>query len=342
MLGRKVIHKIFGCGTITNLTGEYLTVNFGDSEKVFAYPDAFGKYLVSTDPELMEQVNKDIQSKQSARANSILSAIQSSVTPMQMKLRKHLKKVERSNVAFKCNYCDGGKGASHLGFQGVCSDSVLRFNIEKARHVWCSSEDSPCRWYLEGEITRKELESLMGGAHDLDSVCYESHMLRDWMASAGVVQTGVNKGKPMRLLKVQKNSLAVLTTRDPNAISDEERFIFAVFLIDESYEGDNRDAGYVTTNSEWKIELSPIEAHKLLFWNYYINRNAPQKIVFGSGLHRYLSDEQAAQILRDIVTVKSTPKEKEFAQQFFEHFCKINGIDANDVPLPKGALMNKN
>ena len=344
MLGRKVNHKVFGCGTITELTSAYLTVNFGDSEKKFVYPDAFEKYLTSTDPELMEQVDKDIQSKKSSHSNSVLSANHLSATPTQPQMRsqKHTKKVERSSIAFKCNYCDGGKEQNHIGFQGVCSDSILRFNIEKARHVWCSSEDSPCRWYLDGEITRKELESMMSGGHGLDSVCYESHMLRDWMASAGVVQTGTDKGKPMRLLKVQKNSLAVLTTREPNAASDESRFVFAVFLVDESYEGDNRDVGYVTTNSEWKIELVPAEAHKILFWNYYINRNAPQKIVFGSGLHRYLTDEQAAQILRDIVTVKSNPKEKEFAQRFFEHFCKINGIDANDIPPPNGALVNNN
>ena len=91
----------------------------------------------------------------------------------------------------------------------------------------------------------------------LDSVFYESHMLRDWMASAGVVQTGANRGKPMRLLKVQRNSLAVLTSREPNYVSDELRFIFAVFLVDESYEGDYRDAGYVTTTTEWKISLTP-------------------------------------------------------------------------------------
>ena len=43
MLGRKVNHKVFGCGTITELTSAYLTVNFGDSEKKFVYPDAFEK-----------------------------------------------------------------------------------------------------------------------------------------------------------------------------------------------------------------------------------------------------------------------------------------------------------
>lgn len=343
MLGRKVTHKILGSGIITELSSAYLTVDFGGSEKKFTYPDVFEQYLTSTDPELMGQVDRDLAAKRADRARVVLSTIHSSATPQQSQIlpRKKLKKAERFNVAFKCNYCDGGKRQNHIGFQGVCSDSVLRYNIEEAHHVWCASKGSPCRRYLDGEITRDELESMMHGGHGLDSVCYESHMLRDWMASAGVVQTGTDKGKPMRLLKVQSNSLAILTTREPNAISDESRFIFAVFLVDESYEGDNRDAGYVTTNSEWKIELSPIEAHRIRFWNYYANGNAPQKIVFGSGLHRYLSDEQAAQILRDIVAVKRNPQEKEFAQRFFEHFCRINAINVNDLPLPNGALMRK-
>ena len=130
MLGRKVNHKVFGCGTITELTSAYLTVNFGDSEKKFVYPDAFEKYLTSTDPELMEQVDKDIQSKKSAHSNSVLSANHLSATPTQPQMRsqKHAKKVERSNIAFKCNYCDGGKEQNHIGFQGVCSDSILKTN----------------------------------------------------------------------------------------------------------------------------------------------------------------------------------------------------------------------
>ena len=104
MVGRKVTHKVYGCGTITEFTSAYLTVNFGDSEKKFVYPDAFEKYLTSTDPELMKQVDKDIQSKQSAHSNSILSAIHLSAAPTQsqVRLQKHVKKVERSNIAFKC------------------------------------------------------------------------------------------------------------------------------------------------------------------------------------------------------------------------------------------------
>ena len=80
--------------------------------------------------------------------------------------------------------------------------------------------------------------------------------------------------------------------------------IFGVFLIDEYFAGDDREEGYVVCHSKWRIELRPDEARQILFWNYYANRNAPERIVFGSGLHRYLSDIRAAQILRDIIQVK--------------------------------------
>ena len=46
-----------------------------------------------------------------------------------------------------------------------------------------------------------------------------------------------------------------------------------------------------------------------------------------------------AQILLDIVSLKSDPKEQELAQEFFEHFCKMNLIMEEELPKPNGALM---
>ena len=76
----------------------------------------------------------------------------------------------------------------------------------------------------------------------------------------------------------------------------------------------------------------------MLFWNYYVNQNAPGQVVFGSGLHRYLSDIKAAQILRDIARVKQDAEEKTFAEEFFAHFCGLAGIDGGSLPEPRGAL----
>ena len=51
--------------------------------------------------------------------------------------------------------------------------------------------------------------------------------------------TKENHQRPMKLNKVQVNSLAILTTREPHD-SEKDRFVFGVFLVDEAYEGDNK------------------------------------------------------------------------------------------------------
>lgn len=340
MLGRIVFHKAFGPGTISSIKDGKIIVSFKEGPKTFVYPDAFNRFLTSSDQELMDEVNADLISAKAALEKKLLPSPQILSTPSTPKAQAHKKQklVEHASIAFKCNFCDGGKSPDCIGFNGVCSDALIEYNICKEKHIWCSSNESPCRLYLEGEISRDELDAMMRGGGGLDSVCYESQMLRDWRASAGVVQTGADKGRPMRLLQVQRNSLAVLTSRDPYS-RDDTRFIFAVFLVDDNYEGDHREAGYVSTASNWKIALSPHEARKVLFWNYYFCPRAPEKIVFGSGLHRYLTDVQAAQILRDIAEIRVDPNARKFARDFFEHFCKVNGIDKGDVPPPNGGLV---
>ncbi len=328
MVGANVRHKSFGEGVVIEQTKSRIIVRFSDTERTFIFPDIFDSFLSTDDTELLQEISRQ---KEGKAANTLLTI---QLTPKNAATKEpeikgsRTKKIVRSNVAFKCNYCDGGCSPNCIGYKGVCSDEMISYNIEKAKHVWCSS-DSPCRRYLNGEITRTELENQF--------VCYESEMLVEWKASAGIVQNGAAKGKPMKLLKVQNNSLCVLTTRLPDS-SDETRFIFAVFLVDESYEGDGREEGYVTNHSQWRLELLPEEARKMLFWNYYANKNAPDRIVLGSGLHRYLDDIQAAQILRDIISIKSDPTEKEFATKFFHHFCAVVGLSVEDIPQCAGAL----
>ena len=87
--------------------------------------------------------------------------------------------------------------------------------------------------------------------------------------------------------------------------------------------------------------LTKDEAKKVLFWNYYHNENAPEKAAWGQGLHRYITDEQAASILKDIVSVKKGKKDEALAQEFLERFCEINSIDISDFPIMEGALQRK-
>lgn len=70
MVGSRVFHDVFGGGVIIGRDGIQITVDFGGDEKKFVYPDAFEKFLVSADQELMAQVNSDLRAKQECN-NSI-------------------------------------------------------------------------------------------------------------------------------------------------------------------------------------------------------------------------------------------------------------------------------
>lgn len=205
-----------------------------------------------------------------------------------------------------------------MGYMCACTDEMIDYNIEVAQHNWCCDEESPCRQYYDGIITREELDKF---SEKDGFVCYESQMLRNWTAFAGFALTKENHQRPMKLNKVQVNSLAILTTREPYAV-EKERFVFGVFLVDEAYEGDNREEGYVTTSSKYKLRLTKEEAKKVLFWNYYHNENAPEKAVWGQGLHRYITDEQAASILKDIVVIKKGKKRKNLLKSFWNASAK--------------------
>ena len=44
-------------------------------------------------------------------------------------------------------------------------------------------------------------------------------------------------------------------------------------------------------------------------------------------------------MLRTIIALKTDPAEKELAQQFFKHYCKMNQITASELPEPNGTLL---
>lgn len=349
LIGEIVVHKVFGEGTIINHTEDYLTISFKQGEKKFVYPDAFKAFLKARDPSVDKAINQELiaiedekirtqEEPEEPAAPMPKKSLVQTVAPAKVRTKIVKKKVfSRYNIAFKCNYCDGGNSHEQIGYNGICSDPVIHNNIKIEKRVWCNSADCPCSQYYNGEITRNELDEIMSGPENSQFVCYESQMLRDWRALAGIVQTGKNKGRPLTLNNVQPNSLCVLTTRDPDAANESERYIFAVFLVDETYTGDSREEGYVTTSSEYKIKLSPEEARAMLFWKYHANTNQPDKTFWSTGLFRYFEDEQAALILRDIALIKHGTKDETLAQNFYSYFCQSNKIDISQLGEPNGA-----
>lgn len=343
LINLEVIHKAFGEGTIVSQENAYITIKFQQSEKRFPFPSAFDGYLTVKNKTIAENIRKMIEAikeakyKEKERLAELEQQQRIQKINSDKQARTKAKIYPRANIAFKCNFCDGGRSDVQVGFNGVCSDDIIHNNIEIEKRTWCGSEDSHCNQYLNEEMHRSELDDICNSG---GFVCYESQMLRDWKALAGIVQTGVKKGQPMKLNQVQSNSLCVLTTRDPNS-NENERYIFGVFLVDQTYEGDHLDEGYVTTRSKYRIKLSSKEAHKMLFWNYHANNNQPDVPKWSSGLYRYFEDEQAVQILQDIAQLKQGTKDEELANEFLIYFIGINDIDISTVSEKNGALQRK-
>lgn len=333
LIGKTVIHKSWGYGTVSAQNDGIITVKFNIGEKRFQYPEGFRVFLAFKDSKLNDEIQAQLTSMDTEKEATNKKAPVSKPNINLFKKHKRIRS-EKPNIAFKCNYCDGGASNKCVGFNGVCSDKIIKNNIEVEHRTWCCSKNSGCLSYLEGKITRRDLDALM---NDNGYVCYESQMLREWKAMAGIVQNGERLGQPMHLNHVQENSLCILTTRDPDK-EENERYIFAVFLVDSSYNGDDTDEGFVTTRSEYKLKLSPKEAHQMLFWKYHANNKQPDVSAWSSGLHRYLTDVEAAQVLFDITKLKRGTSDEELASRFYKEFCEATNVDTESLSLPCGAL----
>jgi hypothetical protein len=354
LIGERVKHKTFGNGEIIEFDNKHVVVSFPNApdKKKFVYPMAFGTFLELENALLLKQIEEAtlaillkheaerIREKQERnQQEEMIKMIKLKDHNLKQPKTKQIKASETSNVAIKCNYCDGGKSKEVVGFRGVCSDETMKFNIKEAKHVWCSQPENMCCKYLNREISREQLLEFYETtkAEFSKSVCYESQMLDLWKAGAGITHSGDRKGQPMKLKNVKANSLALLTTKLPDA-EEKDRFIFAAFLIDDHYEGDNKEEGSIGADQKFRIALPLDEAMKLKFWDYYFNPNQPERIFLGTGLHRYMTDIQAAQILKKIVEIKKGTIEETLSLEFLDHFCKINKTDIDSICDPEGAL----
>lgn len=160
----------------------------------------------------------------------------------------------------------------------------------------------------------------------------------EWKVFSGEIKSGNNKGKPNKPIRLHQNSAVLLTTVDPGR-PEEDRRILGVYMVKDNFIGKLCEDGYIPAHSEYRLQLTEQESDQMLFWNYYVNEKFPQKKTWNTGKYRYFDNSWMAQILRDIVALKSDTEEQEQAQQFFDHHCKMNQLIEQDLPQPNGSLM---
>lgn len=184
LMNCSVRHLSWGKGTVREKKDSYIKISFSVGEKQFVYPDAFEKFLKCEDTDVQNHIEEEIALKkqqevlnQQERQKKLDERSQPvSVEDIRSEKKKNYPK---ENIAFKCNYCNGGKEQNGIGYLCACSDELIGYNIEVAQHSWCCNEEAPCSQYYDGIIDRKTLDEQND---DGGFVCYESQMLRSWAA----------------------------------------------------------------------------------------------------------------------------------------------------------------
>lgn len=165
----------------------------------------------------------------------------------------------------------------------------------------------------------------------------QQNVFTDWKVFTGRTQSGKSKGQPNKATRLRPNSAALLTVRTPDQ-DETERRILGIYMVNETFSGNLSEDGMVTPHSDFRIKLTDEEADKMLFWNYYINKNYPHRTTWNSGKYRYFDNIWTAQILKDIIAMRTDEEEIKEATTFLEYFCKMNVIDIDNIPEANGAL----
>jgi len=165
----------------------------------------------------------------------------------------------------------------------------------------------------------------------------QSNIFTNWQVYTGEVQSGKNKGQPNRATRLSLNSAGLLTKRASDQ-PETERQILGLYMVDETYSSKIVDDGMVPSHSEFRIELTEQESEQMLFWNYYINKNYPHQTTWNSGKYRYFDNIWTAQILKDIIEIRTDEAQITEAENFLAHFCQVNALDIDNIPEVNGAL----
>ena len=226
----------------------------------------------------------------------------------------------------------------------LIEEMIQKKEVERKEVEWRREE--------EGKLQRKNRELRI--EHDKLMNSYRLHpesqlvfwcdveeqvnVFSEWKVFSGISKTGLNKGNPSKPNRLYPNSAVLLTAKNPG-MHEKDRRIIGVYMVDKDFIGKLSEDGFIPAHSKYKLQLTEEESNQMLFWEYYANQKFPLKMTWNSGKHRYFDNSWMAQILLQIIELKSDPKEQAMARQFFDYFCKKNKLTNQDLRKPNGTLM---
>ena len=326
IIGSHIYNKILGCGTIENIDDGLMNVDFDGMKKGYKYPLPLSTTMEFDEDKLkiwgkIFALTKKIDSLEAEKSRLLIKLNTAKSSPKDEGIVKKPIGVSKAmNVIYKANYNDGGRDRSKLGFDGVCSDEIIKYNVYERKRSWCSNECSDCYKYLNGQMTREELDDKMIDGY----VCYDSKLLSDFSVEAGIKYYANGEEKPIRILKAGIDKLCVMTTVEPGK-DTEDAIVFGMFIIGDVFVGTEYESGELSCNPDYCLTFSPKEARQFKLWEHYHNANSREK-KWGSGLLRYATDDMAISFLKKAIELKRGTADKKQAIEMYKYFCEKNGI----------------
>ncbi|MGN0162750.1 MAG: hypothetical protein ACI4EA_04085 [Candidatus Ornithomonoglobus sp.] len=125
LINKRVIHKLWGTGVITEASGKAVKVDFNGEIKKFVYPDAFKRFLVfeennlqeKTDNLLEERNKREAEEKEAEeRARRLAQKLQQlEKFRKEKEKRSGRREVRHDNPAFRCESVFTGDGVIRAG-----------------------------------------------------------------------------------------------------------------------------------------------------------------------------------------------------------------------------------
>jgi hypothetical protein len=194
------------------------------------------------------------------------------------------------HLAFKVTWVYGKKGP----FTSPCTAEGRIINIRREKKVWCSQEENECcRILVDGNE----------GA-PAEFPCYDSAIFKLWAFGGGVFHNGKRVGEPIRIRHVEPGSFAFFTSKrygDP----EDARVVIGCFEVAEPKQEADLIWGFrVTSVPTSRIRLRDLDSAPR-FWRFH-RQNGPPK--WGSGLFRYLPNDEALKILKAVREAEAREK----------------------------------
>lgn len=125
LINKRVVHKSWGTGVITEASGKAVKVDFNGEVKKFIYPDAFKRFLVFEENNLQEKTDNLLEEKNKRKAEAkeakererrITQKLQQlEKIRLEKEKRSGRKEVRHQNPAFRCESVFIGDGVIRAG-----------------------------------------------------------------------------------------------------------------------------------------------------------------------------------------------------------------------------------